>query len=220
MKKFRPYIEFERFPEEEMVKKSEEYFINMKKRRTVRFFSEKEVPIQVIENCIKTAGRAPSGANMQPWHFAVVKEKALKRKIREQAEAIEKELYNGKASEEWLDDLEKLNTNAQKPFLEEAPYLIVVFAQKHGLNEDGSKKKHYYVNESVGLATGFLLTALHNAGLATLTYTPSPMGFLQTILSRPENEKAFMVIVTGYPKNDAEVPELEKKSSDDLFTIY
>lgn len=187
-------------------------------RRTVRDFSDKPVPIEIIENAIKSASSAPSGANKQPWHFIIVKDPMVKNEIRIAAEKEEKEFYEHRAPESWLEDLNQFETDWHKPFLEIAPYLIVVFKQNYDLGDDG-KRKNYYVNESVGIASGFLLVALHNAGLATLTHTPSPMGFLEKILNRPENEKAVLLIPVGYPAEDAEVPILKKKSFEDVATI-
>ena len=169
------------------------------------------MPIEIIKNCIKSAATAPSGANKQPWQFVIVQDTNVKVKIRQAAEKEEKEFYSHRATKEWLDDLNQFGTDWQKPFLEVAPYLIVVFRQVYDLEENGSQRKNYYVNESAGIASGFLLMALHNAGLATLTHTPSPMNFLSEILKRPANEKAFLLIPVGYPSRDAEVPEITKK---------
>ena len=197
--------------EKKMASKSEGFLKEMGTRRTVRDFSTKNVPIAIIENCIKAAATAPSGANKQPWHFVIVKDKKIKKEIRKAAEKEEKEFYGHRATNEWLRDLNQFGTNWEKPFLEKAPYLIVVFRVKYDLGIDDSKKKNYYVNESVGIACGLLLSALHIAGLATLTHTPSPMGFLSKILDRPKNESAFLLIPTGYPKDGAQVPTITKK---------
>jgi nitroreductase len=186
----------------------------------VRHFSSKEVPIEVINEAILAAGSAPNGANKQPWHFAVIKNPAIKKKIREAAEAEEFAFYNGRANDEWLEDLRALGTDASKPFLEEAPYLIAIFAQTFGLNEEGERTQHYYVKESVGIATGFLIAALHDAGLATLTHTPTPMGFLNEILERPRNEKAYILLVCGLPAEDAEVPKITKKSLSEISSVH
>lgn len=218
-KKFLPLSEYRQYPEEEMKRRSSEFYQEMKRRRTVRYFSEKEVPGEVIENCIRTASTAPSGANMQPWYFVAVSDKNTKRKIREFAENIEQEFYNSESTRNWVHDLEHLGTTENKPFLETAPTFIVIFAQRHGLRPDGTKKKHYYVSESVGLATGMLITAFHHAGLVLLTYTPGKMGFLNEILSRPPNEKAFMILVVGYPAKDAVVPRIEKKPLEDIVSF-
>ncbi len=190
----------------------------MSTRRTVRDFSPEPVPYELIEQAIRTAATAPSGANQQPWHFVVVADPELKRQIREAAEAEERENYEHRFPPEWLEALAPFGTDANKPFLETAPYLIVVFALNHGLTPEGAKIKHYYVQESVGIATGFLLTALHMAGLATLTHTPSPMGFLTKILNRPANERPFLLIPVGYPAPEAQVPELTKKPLSEILT--
>ena len=201
----------------EMEKRSEAFYLEMKKRRTVRQFSNCPVPRIIIENCIRAAGTAPSGANMQPWSFVVVSDPGVKRQIRQEAEKAEGEFYQKKTNLKWVEDLKPLGTNEHKPFLEIAPYLIVIFAQRYGLLPDGSKRSHYYVNESVGISTGILLSALHHAGLACLTYTPSKMGFLNHILSRPSNERPFLIMVVGYPDKDAVIPKIEKKSTEDII---
>ena len=191
----------------------------MRTRRTVRAFADTPVARAVIESAIATAGRAPSGANMQPWSFVAVSDALVKRRIREAAEAEERAFYGGRAPSAWLEDLRPFGTDADKPFLETAPWLIAVFAQPYGLTEEGERRPHYYVKESVGLATGFLLAALHHAGLATLTHTPSPMGFLREILGRPAHEQAFVLIVTGMAAPDARVPRLAKRSLAALATF-
>ncbi len=196
----------------EMEKHSEEFYLEMKKRRSIRQFSARPVPRKVIENCISTAGTAPSGANMQPWTFVVANDPKIKKQIRQEAEKTEREFYHKKTNSKWLKDLELLGTNENKPFLEEAPYLIVIFAQRYSFLPDGNKRNHYYVKESVGISTGFLISALHHAGLTCLTYTPSKMDFLNRVLSRPSNEKPFLIIVVGYPGRDAMIPKIEKKS--------
>jgi len=188
-------------------------------RRTVRDFSDRPVPRDIIAECVRTAGQAPSGANMQPWHFEVVGNPELKRKIRVAAEEEERSFYQDRAPEEWLEALAPLGTDAQKPFLETAPWLIVVFEQRYGLDEDGAKVRHYYTKESVGLATGFLLAALHNVGLASLTHTPSPMKFLNEILERPSSEKPFLLLVTGYPADGAEVPAITRRPPEDFINF-
>ena len=182
----------------------------------MRDFSNKPVSLEIIENCIKAAATAPSGANKQPWQFIIVSDSKVKRKIREAAEVEEKEFYNHRATKQWLEDLNQFGTDWHKPFLETAPYLIVVFRQIYDIKDDGRQRKNYYVNESVGIASGFLLAAFHNAGLVTLTHTPSPMNFLGKILGRPENERAFLLIPVGYPDDEAEVPEITKKSFTDI----
>lgn len=212
---FTPYARLHISPEE-MVLRTEEYFRFMDERRSLRFFSDAPVPKEVIENLIKTASTAPSGAHKQPWTFVAVQDPEIKSKIREAAEREEYESYNGRMSEEWLNDLKKFDTDWNKPFLETAPWLIVVFKQSYRVLEDGSRGLHYYVNESVGLAAGFLLAAIHNAGLVALTHTPSPMNFLQEILKRPANEKPFLLIPVGYPADNAVVPKLTRKGVDEV----
>lgn len=183
----------------------------MATRRTVRDFSPAPVPQKIIKDAIATAATAPSGANQQPWHFVAISSQSVKAKIRAAAEAEERAFYDHRAGDEWLDALAPLGTDANKPFLETAPWLIVIFAQRYGLDASGNRAKHYYVNESVGIATGLLIAALHNAGLATLTHTPSPMGFLTQICSRPENEKPVILLVAGYPADNATVPVITRK---------
>jgi nitroreductase len=212
-------LPFHEYPTAEMRQRADDFYAEMKCRRTVRDFSDRPVPRDIIETCIRTAGTAPNGANQQPWHFVVVSDSDIKRQIRLAAEEEERAFYDGRASDEWLDALEHLGTDASKPFLETAPYLIVIFAQRYGLDERGEKVKHYYVNESVGIATGLLISALHHAGLATLTHTPSPMGFLSTILQRPANERPYLILVTGYPAEGTQVPNIDKKSLDDIATF-
>lgn len=199
-------LEYHGFPEDEMRARSLAFYEMMKKRHSTRDFADKPVPLEVITTCLETAGRAPSGANQQPWHFVVVTDPAIKHQIRLAAEAEERTFYTERASEEWLDALAPLGTDADKAFIDRAGCLIVIFAQAYGLDEDGDRIKHYYVQESVGIATGFLIAALHNAGLACLTHTPSPMNFLAEILGRPKNERAFINLVVGYPADDAQVP--------------
>ncbi|HJN98199.1 MAG TPA: nitroreductase family protein [Candidatus Marinimicrobia bacterium] len=206
------------YPELKMIERSAAFFELMIQRRTVRDFSDRPIPIQIIQNAIQTASSAPSGANKQPWHFVIVKDPVIKKEIRVAAEKEEKEFYEHRAPDYWLEDLNQFDTDWYKPFLEIAPYLIVVFKQSYDLGKSG-KRKNYYVNESVGIASGFLLTALHNAGLVTLTHTPSPMGFLEKILKRPKNEKAVLLIPVGYPAENAKVPDLKKKSFQEVATI-
>ena len=206
-------------PEDEMKARSEAFRDELRKRRTVRDFSDRPVSREVIEACLLAAGTAPNGANRQPWHFVVVGDPEIKRKIREAAEEEERAFYSGRASDEWLEALEHLGTEAEKPFLVRAPYLIVIFAESHEVGEDGEKVKNYYVTESVGIATGMLITAVHRAGLVSLTHTPSPMGFLNEILGRPKNERAFLILVVGYPEADATVPDIGKKSLDNIATF-
>lgn len=201
---------YQRIDDRLMCQRAHEFYKLMAKRRSVRDFSADVVPQQVLEDAIRTAGSAPSGANMQPWHFAVVQNAELKRRIRLAAEAEERELYDHRASEEWLQALAPLGTDANKPFLEIAPALIAIFQKKFTLDEDGKKHKNYYTSESVGIATGMLIAALHNAGLATLTHTPSPMKFLGEILKRPSHERAVLLLVVGYPADGAAVPDIQK----------
>ncbi len=210
---------YREYPIEEMRERLNEFYANVNRRRTVRDFSERLVPRDVIETALKAAGTAPSGANLQPWHFVVISGPETKKKIREAAEVEEREFYEHRASPEWLAALEPLGTDSSKPFLETAPYLIAVYLQKFGELPDGRKVKHYYPVESTGLATGILITALHHAGLVTLTHTPSPMKFLNEILGRPKSERPFLLLVTGYPADDAVVPDINRKSLE-AFTSF
>ena len=205
-------------PEADMIHRSQSFLADILQRRTVRDFSDKPVPVDIITNAVKTASSAPSGANKQPWHFVVVKDPEVKKEIRIAAEKEEKAFYEHRAPDYWLKDLNQFGTDWHKPFLEIAPYLIIVFKKHYDL-EGEKQKKNYYVNESVGIAAGFLLIALHNAGLVTLTHTPAPMGFLEKILDRPKNEKAVLLIPVGYPALDAEVPQLTKKPFGDVCNI-
>ena len=198
------------YPPEEMLRRAQEFAAELGRRRTVRQFSDRPIPDGVIEACLEAAGTAPSGAHLQPWHFVVVRDAARKRQLREAAEEAERKFY-AEAPQDWLDALAPLGTDEHKPYLETAPCLIAVFAERYGVNPDGSRRTHYYVSESVGIACGMLLTALHHAGLVTLTHTPSPMGFLSTLLGRPANERAVMLVVAGYPAPDAMVPDLVRK---------
>jgi iodotyrosine deiodinase len=216
---FVPLASYREYPPEEMTQRAASFRAEMQRRRTVRHFSSRPVPDEVIEDFLLAAGSAPSGANLQPWHFVVVQDPAVKRQIREAAEQEEYEFYHGRAPQEWLDALAPLGTDEKKPFLEVAPYLIVIFAQSYGLLPDGRRVKNYYVSESVGIATGMLITAVHNAGLVSLTHTPSPMRFLNQILDRPDNERPYLVLVVGYPADDAVVPEIGKKSLQDIATF-
>ncbi|GAA6151028.1 nitroreductase family protein [Pseudoteredinibacter isoporae] len=204
-------LDFKPMPEAEMKAKAESFYDMIKRRRTVRDFSSKPVPRAVIEHALKAAGTAPSGANKQPWHFVVISDAETKREIRLAAEEEERQFYSERATEEWLEDLAPLGTDDKKPFLETAPYLIAIFLQKFEYDEDGTKHKNYYTAESVGLASGFLIAALHQAGLATLTHTPSPMKFLNKICKRPEYERPYILLVVGYPEEDAQVPDITKK---------
>ncbi|MBP6820328.1 MAG: nitroreductase family protein [Acidobacteria bacterium] len=216
---FKPLTSWREFQPDEMLRRAAEFRQQMQRRRTVRYFSSRTVPREVIEDCLLTAGTAPSGANLQPWHFVVVSDPAIKHRIRVEAEKEEHEFYTRKAPQEWLDALAPLGTDEHKPFLETASYLIVIFAQSYGLLPDGRKVKNYYVQESVGIATGMLITAIHNAGLVSLTHTPSPMGFLNEILGRPANEKPFLILVVGYPAEDAVVPDIGKKPLEEIASF-
>lgn len=218
-KPFIPLPNRREFQVDEMRKRLQAFYADVRQRRTVRDFSDRPVPRDIIELALQSAGTAPSGANLQPWHFAVVGNAETKQKIRVAAEAEEKEFYEHRASEEWLEALRPLGTDTNKPFLETAPWLIAVFLKKFDVREDGRKVKHYYPTESTGLATGLLITALHHAGLACLTHTPSPMGFLNQILDRPKTERPFLLLVTGYPAEDATVPDIERKPLND-FTSF
>lgn len=209
-----------RFTEEEMRQRVAAYYAYMDQRRSIREFSDEPVPREVIEQLVLTASSAPSGAHQQPWTFCIVSDAEIKKQIRAAAEQEEYESYNNRMSEEWLEALKPLGTDWNKPFLEIAPWLIIVFKKSYDLKEDGSKSKNYYVNESVGLAAGFLISAIHNAGLVTLTHTPSPMNFLQKILNRPSNEKPFLLLPVGYPADDVEVPDLKRKGLDDVAVWY
>ncbi|WP_415922475.1 nitroreductase family protein [Tateyamaria sp. SN6-1] len=210
-----------RITDEEALNQAEAFRAEIATRRTVRDYDPAPVPQEVIEACIAAAGTAPSGANQQPWHFVAVRDPETKRQIRDAAEAEERKFYEGGAGQDWLDALAPIGTDADKPHLEDAAWLIVVFAQRWGSKDDGTKQKHYYVPESVGIATGMLLTALHLSGLVTLTHTPNPMGFLRELLGRPDNEKATMIIATGHPAADATVPKMAKikKPLDEILTI-
>ena len=212
-------LEFEEKSPAEMEQAAARFYDEIRRRRTVRDFSDRPVSREIIEHALRAAGTAPSGANMQPWHFSVIASPELKRKIREAAEHEEKEFYEHRASEEWLRALEPLGTNEDKPFLETAPWLIAVFLKKFSFDAQGNRLKNYYTSESVGIACGFLLAALHQAGLATLTHTPSPMKFLNKLLDRPSTERPYMLIVTGYPAPGARVPVIRKLSLDDIASF-
>lgn len=203
-----------------MIEKSDSFYEWINQRRSIREFSDRPVPREVIENIIKTASTAPSGAHKQPWTFCVVSDQSLKKKIRDAAEKEERESYDGRMSEEWLKDLAPIGTNWDKPFLEMAPYLIIVFKRSYEIEEGGHKHQNYYVAESVGIACGFLLAAIHEAGLGALTHTPSPMNFLCTILNRPQNEKPFLVIPVGYPAEECWVPDLKRKELQEVIQWY
>ncbi|MEE9572131.1 MAG: nitroreductase family protein [Candidatus Neomarinimicrobiota bacterium] len=216
---FIPLNDFKEYSPEEMIKRSENFYNLVKQRRTVRDFSDKQVPMEVIENCIRAAGTAPSGANLQPWHFVVVSDPIIKKQIKIAAEKEEKEFYTNRAPKEWLDALAPLGTDEQKPFLEKAPILIAIFSKSYDLLPDGRKVKQYYSQESTGIACGILITAIHNAGLVSLTHTPSPMNFLNEILGRPNNERPFLLLVVGYPARGAKVPDIKKKKLSEIITF-
>lgn len=217
---FVPLESYREYPVKEVRERARSFCRELRRRRTVREYADRSVPRKVIEWCLRSAASAPSGANRQPWHFAVVESPEVKRRIREAAEEEERAFYEERAPRDWLEALEPLGTGPEKPFLERASHLIAVFAERYGIDADGSRRTHYYVQESVGIATGMLITALHQAGLATLTHTPSPMNFLNEILERPENEKPFLLLVTGYPAADARVPDVDKKSLDQVSSYF
>lgn len=204
----------------ELISKSKEIFENLNSRRSLRFFSEKSFPAQVIENIIMAASTAPSGANKQPWSFCVVSSPDIKKQIRIAAEEEEYKSYNGRMSDEWLDDLKPFATDWQKPFLEIAPYLIIIFKRAYEIEVGGKKHQNYYVNESVGLACGMLLTAIHELGLVALTHTPSPMDFLTKLLNRPSNERPFLLIPVGFPADEATVPDIKRKTKEEVVFWY
>ena len=215
---FLPYS-FQELSIEDMKLRAASFREEMQRRRSIRFFADRTVPKEVIVECLRTAGTAPSGANLQPWHFVAISDPDLKFRIRQEAEKEEREFYRKRATSQWLSDLSALGTNEEKAFLDSAPYLIAVFSQTYRLLPDGKKVKNYYVTESVGIATGFLVTAVHHAGLACLTHTPSPMGFLGKILNRPLNEKPYLILVVGYPAEDAVVPQIGRKPLEEISTF-
>ena len=215
---FIPLPSYTEYSPVEMLRRSGEFAEDLKRRRTTRHFSERPVDIRVIEACIQAAGTAPSGAHQQPWHFMVIADPDLKHRIREAAETAERDFYST-APAEWLAALEPLGTDAVKSYLDEAPYLIAVFAERYGISTDGNRETHYYVQESVGIATGFLLAALHHAGLVALTHTPSPMDFLRELLWRPVNERPMMLVVTGHPAEGAKVPDIQRKTLKEIATF-
>ena len=212
--------DLQKYTDDEMQCRSMNFLKYLSNRRTIRDFSDKPIERKVIINCIKAASTAPSGANMQPWHFVLISDPVIKKKIRIAAEKEEKEFYNKRAPKEWLEVLAPLGTDECKPYLETAPYLIAIFMQRSGKSNNGRKVKHYYGLESVGIATGMLITAIHNAGLASLTHTPSPMGFLNNILKRPDNERPFLLLVVGYPEKDTKVPDIKRKHLKDILSEY
>ena len=217
--KFVPLNQYREFAPDVMQQRAIDFYREVKRRRSVREFSKKPVPKDVIEYCLKAAGTAPSGANQQPWYFVAVSDPAIKHRIREAAEKEERAFYGHRPPDAWLKALSHLDTHTEKAFLDQAPCLITIFTQKYGIDAEGNKIKHYYAKESVGIATGFLINALHHSGLVSLTYTPSPMDFLNKILNRPSNEKAFMIVVTGYPKKDVTVPNISKKALEEISTF-
>ena len=216
---FQPLSSYIEYPIEEMKQRATAFRKEMQRRRTVRNFSERPVPREIIEECLLTAGTAPNGANLQPWHFIVVSDPRVKREIRIAAEQEEAEFYHRRAPQEWLDALAVIGADEHKPFLDTAPYLIAIFGKNHSELPDGRRVKNFYVNESVGIAAGILITAIHNAGLVSLTHTPSPMGFLNDILHLPPDEKPFLLLVVGYPAEDAQVPVIQKKSLEEIATF-
>lgn len=218
---FVPHEDYQEYPVDEMQERAAAFYADIKRRRTVRDFSDRPVPREIIENCLLAAGTAPNGANLQPWHFVVITDPAIKNQIREAAEEEEYDFYHRRAPAEWLEALAPLGTDNVKEFLTVAPYLIAVFAKSYDLLPDGKKVKNYYVQESVGIATGILITALHHAGLATLTHTPSPMGFLNEVLHRPKNERPMLLLVVGYPAVDAHIPvhAKQKKPLNEIATF-
>ncbi len=217
--KFRPYTEYRELPPAAMRERAREFREELSRRRSVRQFSPRPVPLELIADCLGAAGSAPSGANRQPWHFAVVSDAALKRRLREAAEAEERAFYAERAPREWLEALGPLGTDADKPFLETAPFLIAIFARRWEAPPEGGRLPNYYVNESVGIATGLLIAALHRAGLATLTHTPSPMGFLAELLGRPAAERPYLLLVTGYPEAGVQVPDIGRKGLAEIASL-
>lgn len=216
---FVPLPEYREYPSEEMALRASELLSEMQRRRSVRQFSDRPVPLEVITSCVMMAGSAPSGANLQPWHFVVITDPEVKHQIRVAAEKEEHEFYQYRAPKAWLEALAPLGTDEHKPYLETAPFLIAIFSQSYGVRADGRQVKHYYAKELVGIATGFLIAALHHAGLVCLTHTPSPMGFLNEVLNRPANEKPFLLLVVGYPAEDAVVPNIGRKSLQEIASF-
>lgn len=214
-----PLTQYQEYPVDQMLDRSKAFYDRMKMRRSVRSFSDRPLPREIIENCIRAAGTAPSGANMQPWHFVVVSDRDVKQRIHAEAERVETDFYHRRAPGYWLEALASLGTNEHKEYLEKAPYLIVVFSQRHTVDPDGSVRKNYYLAESVGIATGILITAVHNAGLVCLTHTPSPMSFLREVLGRPKYETPYLILVVGYPEKEATVPIITKKSLAEIATF-
>ena len=216
-----PLTDYIEYPSEQMLARSEQFYEDIKRRHSIRKFSDRAVDKRIIENCIKAAGTAPNGANHQPWHFVAIQSPEVKKQVREQAELHEQGFYSGRAGEEWLDALKPLGTDASKPYLEHAPWLIAIFSQKKGGLNPEDKNTNYYVHESVGIATGFLINALHSSGLVTLTHTPKPMSFLSKICQRPDDERPYMLLIAGYPAEDATVPKhaQSKKSLEEILSF-
>jgi nitroreductase len=214
-----PLADYREIPPAELLKRAKDFREEMQRRRSVRTFSDRPVSREVIEECLAAAASAPSGANLQPWRFVVVTDSDIKREIRQAAEREEYEFYHVRAPQEWLEALAPLGTDESKPYLEIAPYLIAIFAETYRIRAGGRRLKNYYVSESVGIATGILITALHHAGLVVLTHTPSPMGFLREILRRPKNERPYLLLIVGYPAPDALVPEIEKKAFGEVVSF-
>ena len=216
---FIPLPDYRELAEDEMVLRAADFVAELRTRRTVRHFSDRPVPEEVLRDCVAAAASAPSGANRQPWHFVIISDPKIKKKIREAAEEEERDFYHGRAPDDWLEALAPLGTDEHKPFLETAPYVIAVFAERYGIDEEGNKLKNYYVSESVGIAVGFLITAIHHAGLVSLTHTPAPMRFLAEILGRPGNERPFLILPVGYPSEEATVPNIDKKPLEQIATF-
>lgn len=215
-----PYTDYPKFPASQMLERAQHFHSLLSRRRTIRDFSPRPIPEGVLEECLRAAGRAPSGANHQPWHFVVVRSPEIKAEIRRAAEQEEQAFYGGRAPQDWLDALAPLGTDQNKPFLETAPALIAIFGENYSLDSAGGKVKNYYVSESVGIATGFLIAALNNAGLCSLTHTPSPMKFLNQILNRPKRERPFLLLVVGFPAEGVQVPRIQKKSLDEIASFF
>jgi len=216
---FLPLSTYQSYPVDDMTRRARAFYEDIRRRRTVREFSDRPVPRAIIEDCLRAAGTAPSGANLQPWHFVAIADPAVKREIRVAAEKEEALFYRERAPQEWLDALAPLGTDEHKPFLDVAPWLIAIFARNFDVRDDGARVKQYYAQESVGIATGLLVAAVHHAGLVSLTHTPSPMGFLNTLLGRPAHERPFLLLVVGYPADQANVPDIRRKPLDAIATF-
>ena len=213
-------LDFIEYPQEQMLRRAQDFYELMKLRRSVRHFSSRSIPLKIIETCVNVAGTAPSGANMKPWQFCIISDREIKKQIRIEAEKIEAEFYAKPANQKWIENLKDLGTTVSKPFLEDAPYLIAVFSKLYDVSPEGNRIKHYYVHQSVGIAVGLLITAIHNAHLTCLTYTPAPMDFLSKILNRPENERPFMLIPVGYPAENCRVPNIKKKRFEQITSVF